>query len=62
MSQQIPFGKPNITEKEIQGILTVMESGILVHGNVTKNFEEAFSKELELRMLYQYLVVLLAYI
>ena len=46
MSQQIPFGKPNITEKEIQGILTVMESGILVHGNVTKNFEEAFSKRI----------------
>lgn len=46
MINHIPFGKPNITEKEIEGIIKVMESGILVHGNVTKNFEEAFAKRI----------------
>ena len=46
MINNIPFGKPNITEKEIEGIIKVMESGILVHGNVTKNFEEAFAKRI----------------
>lgn len=46
MHKFIPFGKPNINEKEIEAISKVMESGILVHGEYTKRFEESFSKRI----------------
>ena len=46
MNKFIPFGKPNINEKEIEAISKVMESGILVHGEYTKRFEESFSKRI----------------
>ena len=46
MNINIPFGKPNISEKEIEGMIKVMESGILVHGQKTKEFEDEFAKRI----------------
>ena len=46
MIKKIPFGKPNISKTEIEGILEVIESGILVHGKVTREFENAFAKRI----------------
>lgn len=49
MSKFIPFGKPNINHKEIDAINKVMESGILVHGNYTKDFERVFAERIGTR-------------
>ena len=49
MDKSIPFGKPNICEKELIGINKVLNSGILVHGEYTKKFEEAFAKRANVR-------------
>ena len=46
MHKSIPFGKPNINNLEIDAITKVMESGILVHGDYTKKFEEAFAERI----------------
>lgn len=39
----IPFGKPQISEKELEAVRAVFDSGMLVHGKVTPAFEEAFA-------------------
>lgn len=39
----IPFGKPQISDLEMDAIRRVMESGMLVHGRITPAFEEAFA-------------------
>ena len=46
MYKSIPFGKPNINNLEIDAITKVMESGILVHGDYTKKFEDAFAERI----------------
>lgn len=43
MSSTIPFGKPQISDAEKQAVLDVMDSGMLVHGKKTPEFEEAFA-------------------
>lgn len=43
MNSSIPFGKPNLSEEELLGVSKVLNSGILVHGEYTKKFEEAFA-------------------
>lgn len=42
----IPFGKPQISDCELDAIRDVMESGMLVHGKVTPAFEEAFAERI----------------
>lgn len=44
MNNIIPFGKPIIGNEEFNSIKKVLDSGILVHGEVTKEFEEKFAK------------------
>lgn len=44
MSDPIPFGKPQISDKEKQAVLDVLDSGMLVHGKKTPAFEEAFAE------------------
>ncbi len=44
MSEPIPFGKPQISDLEKQAVLDVLDSGMLVHGKKTPEFEEAFAK------------------
>ena len=44
MNKKIPFGKPIIGKEEFDMVKKVLESGILVHGNVTKEFEEEFAR------------------
>ena len=44
MVNSIPFGKPIIGENELKKIKEVLDSGILVHGKVTKDFEEKFAE------------------
>lgn len=43
MNKFIPFGKPNISSIEIELVKEVLESGILVHGDYTRRFEESFA-------------------
>ncbi len=45
-TKNIPFGKPQIDENELDAVRAVLESGILVHGKVTPAFEEAFAKRI----------------
>lgn len=40
----IPFGKPIISEKELQEIKKVLDSGILTHGQKVKEFEAVFAE------------------
>ena len=40
----IPFAKPSLNFKELNQIKKVMNSGILVHGNISQKFEFEFSK------------------
>ena len=39
----IPFGRPNLDASEIEAVTKVLSGPILVHGSVTKAFEEAFA-------------------
>ena len=43
MNNIIPFGKPIIGNEEYESIKKVLESGILVHGEKTKEFEKEFA-------------------
>ncbi len=43
-SRTIPFGKPILGEEERQAVLSVLDSGILVHGPKIKEFEAAFAR------------------
>ncbi|MDJ0685636.1 MAG: DegT/DnrJ/EryC1/StrS family aminotransferase [Alphaproteobacteria bacterium] len=40
----IPFGKPMIDQAAKQAVLDVLDSGVLVHGGVTPDFEAAFAE------------------
>ncbi|RED52448.1 DegT/DnrJ/EryC1/StrS family aminotransferase [Aestuariispira insulae] len=42
----IPFGKPQISQAELDAVKAVFDSGMLVHGTVTPAFEEAFAKRI----------------
>lgn len=42
----IPFGKPQVSDLEMDAIRQVMESGMLVHGKITPAFEEAFAERI----------------
>lgn len=44
LNAPIPFGKPLLDDAEIDAVVAVLKSGILVHGNVTHDFELAFAK------------------
>ena len=41
---KIPFGKPDINEKEIKLTNSVLKSGLLVHGGISVQFEDSFRK------------------
>src|SRR5262249_61141559 len=43
-ARTIPFGKPILGEEERQAVLSVLDSGILVHGPKIKEFEAAFAR------------------
>ena len=40
---KIPFGKPMIGEEEKKAVTKVMDGSILVHGQVSTQFEEQFA-------------------
>src|SRR5918993_5430312 len=40
----IPYGKQNITEEDIQAVVDVLRSDFLTQGPKIKDFEEAFAK------------------
>lgn len=42
-TKSIPFGKPQISEAELDAVRAVFDSGMLVHGKVTPAFEDAFA-------------------
>ncbi len=42
--REIPFGKPQIGEEEIQEVIGVLKSGWLTHGPKTKEFEQKFAE------------------
>ena len=42
-NKSIPFGKPQISDAELDAVRAVFGSGMLVHGQVTPAFEEAFA-------------------
>tara|TARA_B100000965_G_C19599120_1_gene761651 strand:- start:2875 stop:4017 length:1143 start_codon:yes stop_codon:yes gene_type:complete len=44
MSDFIPFGKPILNEEELNSVNEVLQSGILVHGKFTNNFETKFAQ------------------
>ncbi|MTI10582.1 DegT/DnrJ/EryC1/StrS family aminotransferase [Curvivirga aplysinae] len=44
MADPIPFGKPQISDAEKHAVLEVLDSGMLVHGKKTPEFEEAFAE------------------
>ena len=37
---KIPFAKPQIDYKEVENVFETLKTGILVHGNKTKEFEK----------------------
>ncbi|MCR9220707.1 MAG: DegT/DnrJ/EryC1/StrS family aminotransferase [Alphaproteobacteria bacterium] len=45
----IPFGRPMLDGAALDAVRDVLESGILVHGQVTPAFEEAFARRLGAR-------------
>ncbi len=42
--REIPFGKPQIGDEEIQEVISVLKSGWLTHGPKTKGFEQRFAE------------------
>jgi len=40
----VPFGRPQIDNTEIDAVAAVLRSGMLVHGQVTHDFEHAFAE------------------
>jgi len=44
MTRKIPFGKPVFSGGELDRIKTVLDSGILTHGKLVKEFEDIFAK------------------
>ncbi len=40
----VPFGKPDITKKEIKSVIKVLKNPILAHGPLSKSFEKSFAK------------------
>ena len=62
MNNIIPFGKPIIGNEEFNSIKKVLDSGILVHGEVTKEFEEKFAKRVGSEFAISVSVVQPAYI
>ena len=40
---KIPFGKPMIGHEEKEAVMKVMDGSILVHGQVSTQFEEQFA-------------------
>ncbi len=42
-AQSIPFGRPQISDAEIDAVVSVLKSGMLVHGKTTTDFEAAFA-------------------
>lgn len=46
MSETIPFGRPMLDEAAFDGVRRVLESGMLVHGKVTHEFEAAFAERM----------------
>ena len=49
MTEQIPFGRPDVGTQEIEAIAEVLRSGVLVHGEITANFEEAFAQQVGIK-------------
>ena len=45
---KIPFGKPNLGREEKKLVSKVLNSPILTHGNISKQFEEKFSKKFKI--------------
>jgi perosamine synthetase len=45
---KIPFGKPNLGREEKNLVSKVLNSPILTHGNISKKFEEKFSKKFKI--------------
>ncbi len=47
MSETIPFGRPMLDDAAFEGVRRVLESGQLVHGKVTEEFERAFAARMD---------------
>ena len=41
---KVPFGRPDISKKEIKAVLKVLKNPILAHGPLSHEFEKIFSK------------------
>lgn len=45
----LPFGKPLLDETELDAVVSVLKSGVLVHGKFTHDFEERFAERAGVR-------------
>ena len=41
---KVPFGRPDITKKEIKAVVKVLKNPILAHGPLSHKFETLFAK------------------